>query len=250
MAVYAVSDIHGYADILKKGLDQIGFGESDSLYVVGDAIDRGPDGTEILRMIKDSPNMDLLIGNHEFMMLNSVDPEGSAKCNGRDSDLWLYYNGGLKTYETYRALTDDERMELLTWLRGRTLIRTLTAGDKRFCLTHSFYIEECENRIYSELDYNTVWDIVWKSMFREDTTSCPDIYAAYPELIFITGHVPVQRVRREKAEDGDYNVLCSYSYRNFYDIDGGCAFGVRSGLENGVLFMRLDDLEIIPVKMQ
>ena len=44
-------------------------------------------------------------------------------------------------------------------------------------------------------------------------------------------------------------MLRSYSYRNFYDIDGGCAFGVRPGLENGVLFMRLDDLEIIPVKM-
>ena len=39
------------------------------LYVIGDAIDRGPEGVKILEYIKLHNNMELIIGNHEFMML-------------------------------------------------------------------------------------------------------------------------------------------------------------------------------------
>ena len=60
--------------------------EADVLYVIGDAIDRGPDGIKILEYIKDHKNMDLLIGNHEFMMLNAVDPDGKEKCSGGDAE--------------------------------------------------------------------------------------------------------------------------------------------------------------------
>ena len=82
MSVYAVSDLHGQYDLFIEGLERIGFGESDELYMIGDAIDRGPDGIRILQYVKDHKNMDLLIGNHEFMMMNSVDPNGRDVCNG------------------------------------------------------------------------------------------------------------------------------------------------------------------------
>ena len=86
MATYAVSDLHGHMDVFEKGLERIGFSEADMLYVIGDAIDRGPDGIKILEYIKDHKNMDLLIGNHEFMMLNAVDPDGKEKCSGGDAE--------------------------------------------------------------------------------------------------------------------------------------------------------------------
>lgn len=249
MSFYVVSDLHGYNEVFQRGLEQIGFTDSDELCVIGDAIDRGPDGVEILRCIKDHGNMDLIIGNHEFMMLNAVDPDGDAKCNGMDSELWLYYNGGTETFAKYRKLSDPDRREMLFWLNRRRVIKTVRVGDKTFCLTHSFYIPEYENMIYSELSYGTVWDIVWKSMFRNDETRCPDIYAEYPDYMFITGHVPVQRIRRESIGDPDFNRLQSYGYRNFLDIDGGCAFGSNPLLENGAIFVRLDDMKTFSVRM-
>ena len=77
-ATYTVSDLHGQYDIFEKLLETIHFSDDDFMYVLGDAIDRGPDGIRILQMIKDAPNMDLLLGNHEFMMLNAVAPDGSV----------------------------------------------------------------------------------------------------------------------------------------------------------------------------
>ena len=44
MAIYAVSDIHGYYDLFLKGLMEIGFSNQDYLWCLGDMIDRGPDG--------------------------------------------------------------------------------------------------------------------------------------------------------------------------------------------------------------
>ena len=119
MATYAVSDLHGQYDLFIEGLERIGFGESDELYMIGDAIDRGPDGIRILQYVKDHKNMDLLIGNHEFMMMNSVDPNGRDVCNGPDWMLWLYGNGGNSTFDGYCQLELKERKSLLFWLKRR-----------------------------------------------------------------------------------------------------------------------------------
>ena len=57
MSTYAVSDLHGYYDVFIRGLDRIGFSETDTLYVIGDAIDRGPDCIKILQYIMAHRNM-------------------------------------------------------------------------------------------------------------------------------------------------------------------------------------------------
>ena len=57
MAVYAVSDLHGQLDVFLKGLKEIEFSDRDELYVIGDAVDRGPAGIEILQYIKDHENL-------------------------------------------------------------------------------------------------------------------------------------------------------------------------------------------------
>ena len=38
---YVMSDIHGMADLFKRMLEQIGFSDEDTLYILGDMIDRG-----------------------------------------------------------------------------------------------------------------------------------------------------------------------------------------------------------------
>ncbi len=249
MATYAVSDLHGQYKVFLKGLEKIDFSDKDELYVIGDAIDRGPDGIKLLRYIQKQKNMYLILGNHEVMMLGSVDPDGKKKCSGEYADLWLYYNGGRITYEKYSELTVKDRQSLLMWLNRCYVIKTLEIGDKKICLTHSYYSEELENKLFFETDHELVWDTVWTSIFRDDEdTHGTNIYKEYG-YEFVTGHVPVHKARIRHAHTDDFNVLSGYRYGNLIDIDGGCALGSVEGVDNGAIFLRLDDMREIPIKM-
>ena len=249
MATYVVSDIHGYVDLFKKGLQMIDFKPEDQLYVIGDAIDRGPAGIEILKMIKSSENMDLLPGNHEMLMMQSVNLRGLPFCTGPQRELWLYYNGGETTFEEYTGLSKNERVDLLEWLDNRTVIKSLNINGRKIVLTHSFYIPELENKLFRELEYEQIWSITWKSMFRpEPEVHIDNIYQDYEDITFITGHVPVFRARstwnREEVPEEEINLLKPFVIGNLWNIDGGCAIGPDTEyLRNGLIFVRLDDME-------
>lgn len=248
MAVYAVSDLHGQNELFHRGLEEIGFSEKDELYVIGDAIDRGPEGINILMYIKNQKNMSLILGNHEVMMLGSVDPDGSDNVTGGLSLTWLLGNGGEITYDRYAELSEKERQSLLMWLNRCYVIKTIEIGGRKICLTHSYFSEELENKQYHETRRSHVWDIVWKSIFRKDDpdTYGSDIYNNY-DYEFITGHVPVQRVRAQQQSIDESNVLSMYRHGNLVDIDGGCAMGKALSVNNGAIFLRLDDMKEFPV---
>ncbi len=249
MATYVVSDLHGQYGIFLKGLDRIGFSDKDTLFVIGDVIDRGADGIELLKHIKKKRNMELLLGNHEVMMLGSVDPNGENECNGEHSEIWLYYNGGQATYEKYVSLSIKERQSLLMWLNRCYIMKIIEINGRKICLTHSYYHKNLENKMYFETDHELVWDVVWTSMFRDDDDTHGDnIYKNY-DYQFIIGHVPVQKAAFRHGRSDDYNRLCIYEYGNVKDIDGGCAMGDIPGLNNGAIFLRLEDMKEIPVLM-
>lgn len=242
MTTYAVSDIHGYCETFLKGLEEIGFSDQDYLWCLGDMIDRGPDGIQILQYIMRHDNMDLLIGNHEFMLLNSVDDNGEAVCNGKDAFLWLDANGGRITFSRYRELPVEERIELLDWLKQRYVVRTMEVDDQAWCLTHSFYNPKCENKQYCDIPYRDVWSITWSSIWRHDPlTHALDVYPNY-DYTFICGHVPVQNIRAWQTSDEDETVsLKSFYHENVINIDGGCAIGPVSAINNGAIFLKLND---------
>ena len=81
---YCVSDIHGELDKFTQMLELIRFSDEDHLYVLGDVIDRGPLGVDLLRIIMDASNMTMLLGNHEQMCLSTLGPrnEFGAKIFG------------------------------------------------------------------------------------------------------------------------------------------------------------------------
>ena len=57
---YVVSDIHGYYDKYTSLLSFIRFSDNDKLYILGDVIDRGPDGLKLLQDIMERPNVEHL----------------------------------------------------------------------------------------------------------------------------------------------------------------------------------------------
>ena len=249
MAIYVVSDIHGCYDLFLKGLSEISFTKDDYLWCLGDAIDRGPDGIRILQYIMSHDNMDLLIGNHELMMLNSVNPQGKDICDGNEAYLWLDVNGGVSTFNQYKELSDAERLMMLEWLKSRYVIKIIDVNGHPYCLTHSFYNPKCENMRYNELHYDDVWSITWSSIWRKDAfTHALDIFHHY-KYIFICGHVPVQYIFESEDYLECHNSLKSYRKGNLFNIDGGCAIG-KANTHKGLIFLKLSDLSDHVVMME
>ena len=97
--IYVLSDIHGNTERYNSIMQQINLQESDTLYVLGDVIDRYPDGIKILREIMKKANTKMLLGNHEYMMLNAIDSEYKLDEYEYNNLLRLWYrNGGLVTH--------------------------------------------------------------------------------------------------------------------------------------------------------
>lgn len=117
--IYVMSDIHGNKRRFESILEQIALQAEDTLYILGDIIDRHPDGIELLQRIMDMPNVQMLLGNHEVMMLNALSaPESNEGQDDRSKEMWLWYdNGGQITHYDFQQLTYAERDRILQYLK-------------------------------------------------------------------------------------------------------------------------------------
>ena len=107
LRVYAVGDIHGYADLLGRmatlvAEDLARRPTPEVLTVfIGDYIDRGPASASVIDRLnrQDFPtSLVTLRGNHEQMFLDSLDDRDAI-------ELWLM-NGGAATAESYGLALD------------------------------------------------------------------------------------------------------------------------------------------------
>jgi len=103
--IYAVGDVHGRHDLLQELLKRIiahwessnGSFTTARLIFLGDVIDRGPDSRrclEVLLELTAQRGILLLRGNHEDLLLRSIDGERAAQ------EIWLEH-GGLTTLASY-----------------------------------------------------------------------------------------------------------------------------------------------------
>ena len=70
--IYVLADIHGNERRFNSVMKRIHLQAEDTLYVLGDVIDRHPGGIRILRKIMAMPNAKMILGNHEYMMLRAL----------------------------------------------------------------------------------------------------------------------------------------------------------------------------------
>lgn len=143
---YLCSDLHGFClEKFKMMLERVAFSDSDFLWVLGDVIDRGSDGVRILKWLMAHRNAQLILGNHEAMMLASSFlfeeiTEGSiADLTGTKLDTYAAWvsNGGQTTLDALSAMRNREIKYILEYLQEAPLYETLTVNGKDFILTHS-----------------------------------------------------------------------------------------------------------------
>lgn len=108
MAVYAIGDIQGCFDELKKLLGVIAFdAERDILWFTGDLVNRGPKSLEVVRFVKSLGERALtVLGNHDLHLLAVT--QGHEQYQHKDT-----FND---------VLAAPDRAELVDWLRRRPLL--------------------------------------------------------------------------------------------------------------------------------
>ena len=121
---YIIADIHGcyneYINLLKK----IKFTDKDTLYILGDVVDRGPEPIKILQDMMKRKNVVHFIGNHEFMMytiLKKLTVEITAEnCeNYLETDDILKYNQKYKVCAVPQKTVHAEHREMLQKIKDR-----------------------------------------------------------------------------------------------------------------------------------
>lgn len=143
--IYVMSDIHGNLRRYCSVMAQIDLQPEDTLYVLGDVMDRYPDGVTILRDLMEMPNAKLLLGNHDYMMLQVMDRKGLRRhLTLAERPLVLprwYRNGGEVTKRALEALSRTELQEILAFVRELPLSYELELNGTAYRLIHAAPLE-------------------------------------------------------------------------------------------------------------
>lgn len=133
MATYAIGDIQGCYASFQHLLQEVGFSSSrDTLWLVGDLINRGPDSLAVLRWAKaHESSLRIVLGNHDLHTLAVA--EGFVELHRSD---------------TVQAIFEaPDRAELLDWLRGRDM----AYGEDDYLMVHAGLLPQWESAQALEL---------------------------------------------------------------------------------------------------
>ncbi len=211
MKTFVIGDIHARPDLLDQLIRDVPWDiKTDKIILLGDLIDRGPDAKSVvervMEMIEENPNLIVLRGNHEQMLLDCLDYQ--------DLQWLIPENGGLKTIEAYGL--DLHELKDISDIR-------IPEDHEEFLRSLPFFHED-EQAIYvhaglvpgehpSETDPDV---LLW--------TRDMDFYKGYEGKLCFFGHTPTQYLPRERRQ------------RRFsIYIHGGCVGIDTSGEEDSPL---------------
>lgn len=219
MAIYVMSDIHGCYKNYMKALEIIKLKQKDTLYVLGDVVDRGEHSMKILLDMMYQPNIIPLIGNHEVMalsVLKVLSKEITHDTLDEFTDNFVggmydwFKNGGKTTCDEFKSLSSDERESILEYIGEFELYEELSCNGKDFILVHAglsnfspdrpLYDYALDEMLLTRLDYS-------KTYFKDK--------------YLVTGHTPTKMICGEDK---------IYRKNNHIAIDCGCVFGGKLGV--------------------
>ena len=225
---YVMSDIHGDYEKYAAMLEKIAFSDDDTLYILGDVVDRGENPMRILSDMSMRANVIPLMGNHEHMaehVLRAVNVEITAETieTSWNAEVILavrewYENGGYFTSRDFSRLSLEDRESILDYLEEFSFYEELTVGDKSFVLIHGGLPDFSPEKELE--DYPLIGTLYARTDYGK---------RYYPDKYLITGHTPTFLI--DPAYDGKI-----YIANGHIAIDCGVCHGKNLGC------IRLDDL--------
>ncbi len=230
---FVMSDIHGEYEKYIAMLEKINFKDTDTLYILGDVVDRGDRPIDVLLDMLSRPNVFPIIGNHEIMAVDilkklSVQITEDTFASHIDKDfmsILLEYqqDGGEPTIKQFQQQDPENREVILEYLEEEFVPYDFAkVNGKKFLLVHSglgnFSIDK-------ELDDYTLDELV---------NIRPDYDKKYfddDNIYIVSGHTPTLSISG-KAEiyksnnnicidcgatfDGRLSCLCLDTFEEFY----------------------------------
>lgn len=215
---YVMSDIHGMKNLYDAMLSEINFSKDDTLYVIGDAIDRGPDGIAMLQDLMSRRNAVFLLGNHERMMLDAVNPFGPYDAVA----IWAN-NGSTPTVKAWNKLNPMQKTKLTLFLKRAPEYLDIQVNGQAYHLVHACPGNDSSTRLWT----------------RPNPYGIP----RYKDRRVIVGHTPVMNFHPSSSgylatAPGHMEI---YKCESFIGID--CGSGMPWYIPKRALAcLRLDDM--------
>ena len=217
--VYACSDLHGMYNLweqIKNYCD-----ETDKIYFLGDAADRGPEGFKMMLELLGDERVTYLKGNHEDMF--SIVMSEYIKEDHLEHLQWWMSNGGSSTFSAAKEREDNVLLSLIHIIDKlpEFVIYESPKGHKVF-LSHA---GTDLNYNKSELEYMGrknpyIWDR--RHFYAEHPADMPEVYQVH-------GHTPVEYLC-ECLYKPYKNEVVSYCDGHKYDIDLGAFYTCKTAL--------------------
>lgn len=192
MSTYVMGDIHGeyykFVDLLSK----ISLQEKDTLYVLGDVLDRGRHPIKVLEMMMQMPNVKLLAGNHEFMAIEFFDFFCEDITKKKITDFsdemvenlsdWLE-NGARPTLEEFMRLSERQRNAVTDYIIDVSAYKKIKVLNRKYLLVHAGLGNFSKDKKLT--DYS-LQELIWD---RADYTT-----KYFDDTLVVTGHTPTQLI--------------------------------------------------------
>ena len=253
MAVYAVGDVQGCDDEFGQLLQAIEFSASrDTLWLVGDLVNRGPRSLAVLRRVKALGAAAIsVLGNHDLHLLAVA----------------LSANEPLKSKDTLQQiLSAPDRDELIDWLRHRPMLHH--DAQLGYTMIHAGLApqwdlataQSCARELEETLRDPRRCRELFKHMYGDKPDRWSDDLRGFERLRFITNcftrvrycradgqlelkfkgevkdapkhvmpwfNVPDRRTREHRIVFGHWSALGYYDADNVLAIDAGCVWGEK-----------------------
>ena len=145
--IYVMSDLHGCYEEYCKALELIDFSSEDTLYVLGDIVDRGKEPIKILQDMMMRDNVYPIIGNHDYMAMSVLRKltveitEDNYENHLTEEDMEAYYrwmqDGGHVTIEQFKALSFEEKQDILDYMDEFALYEEVSVNGRDYILVHA-----------------------------------------------------------------------------------------------------------------
>lgn len=235
MSRYVATDWHGQLELAKQILEYLK--PEDKLYFLGDAIDRGPHGLEIMDILLTDKRVIYLKGNHEDIMYDCL----TDMIDGHFDGITHWVNNGGKSCFTALQYAPTERvMKYLSAIkRMPERIDLENEKGQRIILTHAgispWYSEEDMRLMGRKYAY------IWDRKHLHDYHGHFD-KEEYKNTYIIHGHTPVEYLKSLWGCDTtteEKETIAIYAYGHKIDLD------LASFVTGRAALFDLDTFEVI-----